>query len=56
MWSESFGYEFQRLMRMLLYRNLVRVIEEFDPSTIKPFPQFDGSRFAKIVDEVMGFI
>jgi beta-1,4-N-acetylglucosaminyltransferase len=50
-----FSYESQRLMRMLDYRNLVKVLEEFDPSTIKPFPQFDGSRFARIVDEVMGF-
>jgi beta-1,4-N-acetylglucosaminyltransferase len=37
-------------------RNLSRVVEEFDPSKIRPFPPFDGSRFAGIIDEAMGFI
>lgn len=36
--------------------NLPSVIDEFDPSNIVPFPPFDGSRFARIMDEVMGFI
>ncbi|KAF8162894.1 glycosyltransferase family 1 protein [Crassisporium funariophilum] len=36
--------------------NLPRTIDEFDASNIKPFPPFDGSRFARIVDEAMGFI
>ena len=37
-------------------RNLSRTIEEFDALNIEPFPPFDGSRFARIVDEAMGFI
>jgi len=36
--------------------NLSRTIEEFDMLNIEPFPPFDGSRFARIVDEAMGFI
>ncbi|KIM49481.1 glycosyltransferase family 1 protein [Hebeloma cylindrosporum] len=36
--------------------NLPNVINEYDPSNIVPFPPFDGSRFARIIDEVMGFI
>ena len=36
--------------------NLSKVVEDFDPSKIKPFPPFDGRRFARIVDEAMGFI
>jgi len=36
--------------------NLSRTIEGFDALNIEPFPPFDGSRFARIVDEVMGFI
>lgn len=55
MWSEpSFRFFLRHLIRF--YRNLAKVIEEFDPLTIKPFPPLDGSRFARIVDEAMGFI
>jgi hypothetical protein len=38
------------------HRNLSRTIEEFDALNMEPFPPFDGSRFARIVDEAMGFI
>ena len=41
---------------IIVNRTLARVIEEFDPSKIKPFPPFERSRFAKIVDETLGFI
>ncbi|KAF9566240.1 glycosyltransferase family 1 protein [Agrocybe pediades] len=35
---------------------LAQTIKDFDASKIKPFPPFDGSRFAKIVDEMVEFI
>ncbi|KAF9009430.1 glycosyltransferase family 1 protein [Cyathus striatus] len=35
--------------------DLVQAIEELDISKIIPFPPFDGSKFARIVDETMGF-
>ncbi|EAU88251.1 glycosyltransferase 28 [Coprinopsis cinerea okayama7 len=34
---------------------LAQAIEEFETSALVPFPQFDGTRFAKILDETMGF-
>ena len=34
---------------------LSQAIETLDPSTIIPFPSFDGSRFREILDEEMGF-
>ncbi|TFK43002.1 glycosyltransferase family 1 protein [Crucibulum laeve] len=40
----------------VLCRDLAKTIETFDVSTIVPFPPFDGSKFARIVDEEMGFI
>jgi len=36
--------------------NLAKTIDSFEISEIVPFPPFDGSKFAKIVDEEMGFI
>ncbi|KAH9484025.1 tRNA (carboxymethyluridine(34)-5-O)-methyltransferase [Psilocybe cubensis] len=33
--------------------NLAKTINDFDPSDVKPFPAFDGSRFARIMDEEM---
>ncbi|KAH0584356.1 UDP-N-acetylglucosamine transferase subunit alg13 [Termitomyces sp. J132] len=35
--------------------DLAQTIETFDPSSLTPFPPFDGSRFAKLLDEHMGF-
>jgi beta-1,4-N-acetylglucosaminyltransferase len=40
----------------LHYRSLPEVVEQFDVSEIKPFPPFDGSRFARVVDDALGFI
>ncbi|KAF9525631.1 glycosyltransferase family 1 protein [Crepidotus variabilis] len=34
---------------------LPQAIKRFDTRKTKPFPPFDGSRFAKIVDEALGF-
>ncbi|THH18496.1 hypothetical protein EW146_g2504 [Bondarzewia mesenterica] len=36
--------------------NLSQTLLEFDPSTLAPFPPFDGSRFSRLLDEEMGFI
>ncbi|KAG6845736.1 hypothetical protein H0H87_005002 [Tephrocybe sp. NHM501043] len=35
--------------------NLAQTISNFEPSSLVPFPPFDGSRFAKLLDEHMGF-
>ncbi|KAG6881975.1 hypothetical protein C0992_013029 [Termitomyces sp. T32_za158] len=35
--------------------DLAQTIETFDSSSIVPFPPFDGRRFAKLLDEHMGF-
>ncbi|KAG5639528.1 hypothetical protein H0H81_000673 [Sphagnurus paluster] len=35
--------------------DLAHTIDNFDPSVLKPFPAFDGSRFANLLDEHMGF-
>ena len=40
----------------LLDSNLPNAIENFDPSSITPFPPFDGSRFSTLLNEEMGFI
>ncbi|KDR81846.1 hypothetical protein GALMADRAFT_114604 [Galerina marginata CBS 339.88] len=45
-----------RHLRATTVDDLPNAIEGFDPSEMKPFPPFDGSRFARIVDEAMGFI
>lgn len=34
---------------------LARDIEVFNPTSLVPFPPFDGSRFSRILDEEMGF-
>lgn len=34
---------------------LAQTISDLDPSTLVPFPAFDGSRFREILDEEMGF-
>ncbi|KAF9246268.1 glycosyltransferase family 1 protein [Melanogaster broomeanus] len=36
--------------------DLSATIASFDPSTMIPFPPFDGSKFRRLVDEEMGFI
>jgi len=36
--------------------DLPQTIEEFDPSSITPFPPFDGSKFSNLLNEEMGFI
>lgn len=36
--------------------DLPRAIQIFDPSALVPFPAFEGSRFARLLDEEMGFI
>jgi len=35
---------------------LLETIETWDPSTLVPFPAFDGSRFRELLDEEMGFV
>ncbi|KAG6919934.1 hypothetical protein DXG01_013283 [Tephrocybe rancida] len=35
--------------------DLAQTIETFETSSLVPFPPFDGSRFAKLLDEHMGF-
>ncbi|GLB35414.1 putative glycosyltransferase family 28 C-terminal domain [Lyophyllum shimeji] len=35
--------------------DLAQTIQSFEPSSLTPFPPFDGSRFAKLLDEHMGF-
>ncbi|KIJ69232.1 glycosyltransferase family 1 protein [Hydnomerulius pinastri MD-312] len=37
-------------------QDLAATIASFDPSTLIPFPAFDGSKFRRLVDEEMGFI
>ncbi|CAE6516889.1 unnamed protein product [Rhizoctonia solani] len=37
-------------------RTLAKTIATYDESTLKPFPQFDGSKFSAIMDEEMGFV
>lgn len=37
------------------HRDLAKNVELFDPESLVEFPQFDGSRFARILDEEMGF-
>lgn len=39
----------------MLCRDLPQIIAALDPSTLIPFPKFDGSRFREILDEEMGF-
>ncbi|KAF5386885.1 hypothetical protein D9615_001899 [Tricholomella constricta] len=35
--------------------DLAQTIESFQPSSIVPFPAFDGSRFSNVLDEHMGY-
>ncbi|KAG8683583.1 N-acetylglucosaminyldiphosphodolichol N-acetylglucosaminyltransferase catalytic subunit alg13 [Ceratobasidium sp. 395] len=35
---------------------LAQTIRTYDPTKLKPFPQFDGSKFRAIMDEEMGFV
>ena len=37
------------------YSDLARTVSTFDARTLKPFPEFDGSRFRNILDSEMGF-
>ncbi|KAG6821066.1 hypothetical protein H0H93_007225 [Arthromyces matolae] len=37
------------------HSDLAATIETFEPSSLVPFPPFDGSRFAKLLDQHMGF-
>ncbi|KAH7924579.1 glycosyltransferase 28 [Leucogyrophana mollusca] len=37
-------------------RDLPETIAKFDPSSLVPFPPFDGSKFRRLVDEEMGFL
>ncbi|KAJ3504180.1 hypothetical protein NLJ89_g8071 [Agrocybe chaxingu] len=48
---EEMGY-----LKAASVEDLPAAIEAFDTSSIRPFPPFDGSRFARIVDEAMGFL
>lgn len=43
-------------LRATPVNNLAKTIETFDPSTLVPFPQFDGSKFRRLIDEEMGYI
>jgi beta-1,4-N-acetylglucosaminyltransferase len=36
--------------------DLPQTIADFDPSSITPFPPFDGSKFSNLLNEEMGFI
>jgi beta-1,4-N-acetylglucosaminyltransferase len=36
--------------------DLSQAIQNFDLSALVPFPAFEGSRFARLLDEEMGFI
>jgi beta-1,4-N-acetylglucosaminyltransferase len=36
--------------------DLPQAIHNFDPSALLPFPAFEGSRFARLLDEEMGFM
>lgn len=35
--------------------NLAATISAFDPSSLIPFPPFDGSRFRRLIDQEMGY-
>ncbi|KAI6045659.1 glycosyl transferase [Pisolithus marmoratus] len=35
--------------------NLAATISTFDPSSLIPFPPFDGSRFRRLIDQEMGY-
>ncbi|CAE7156122.1 unnamed protein product [Rhizoctonia solani] len=37
-------------------RTLAKTIATYDESTLKQFPQFDGSKFSAIMDAEMGFV
>ncbi|KAG9122847.1 N-acetylglucosaminyldiphosphodolichol N-acetylglucosaminyltransferase catalytic subunit alg13 [Ceratobasidium sp. 392] len=37
-------------------RTLAKTIQTYDPTRLKAFPQFDGSKFRTIMDEEMGFV
>ncbi|KAG9122826.1 N-acetylglucosaminyldiphosphodolichol N-acetylglucosaminyltransferase catalytic subunit alg13 [Ceratobasidium sp. 392] len=37
-------------------RTLAKTIQTYDPTRLKAFPQFDGSKFRAIMDEEMGFV
>ncbi|KAL4067860.1 glycosyltransferase family 1 protein [Scleroderma citrinum] len=43
-------------LRATSVNNLAETIATFDPSTLVLFPQFDGSRFRRLIDEEMGYI
>ncbi|KAF9036601.1 glycosyltransferase 28 [Panaeolus papilionaceus] len=36
--------------------NLAQTIREFDPTAFEPFPPFEPSRFARVIDEAFGFV
>jgi beta-1,4-N-acetylglucosaminyltransferase len=36
--------------------DLPQIVQKFDPAALVPFPAFEGNRFAKLLDEEMGFI
>ncbi|KAK2465789.1 hypothetical protein APHAL10511_002333 [Amanita phalloides] len=36
--------------------DLVKSIVDFNPEKVNPFPPFDGTKFARLVDEEMGFV
>lgn len=40
----------------LLDSDLVKSIDGFYREEIVPFPQFDNSKFARLVDDEMGFL
>ena len=37
------------------YSELAQSVMDLDTSTLVPFPQFDGSKFRRLMDREMGF-
>ncbi|KAI6150554.1 glycosyltransferase family 1 protein [Pisolithus tinctorius] len=47
---DALGY-----LKATTVNNLAVTISAFDPSSLIPFPPFDGSRFRRLIDQEMGY-
>ncbi|KAF9069852.1 glycosyl transferase [Rhodocollybia butyracea] len=56
--QEELAFELQKLghLESSTVSRLTQTIQEFDPSGLVKFPSFDGSKFANLLDEEMGFL
>ncbi len=43
-------------LKLFLDSDLAKSIDAFNREEIVPFPQFDDSKFARLVDDEMGFL